>query len=88
MRPNLGKRVILLFVLFASTLYATSYEWHLKSNKENVYVNEAIEIEYTCIFEDQANLYVIEFAPEVKKNSAYRIFSLGVVEKIIDGRLQ
>ena len=86
MRRNLGKQLLLLSLLLVTSLYAGGYEWSLKSNKQSVYVNEAIELEYSCKFEDQANLYVIEFTPQEQKSSEYRIFSLGVVEKIREGK--
>ena len=74
-------------LLIISTLLSANqpYSWALKSSKSSVYVNEAVEIEYTCTFDDQGYLYVIEFYPD-KETRDYRLLPLGVVEKVIDGR--
>ncbi len=86
MRPNRG-RFLGLVLLFASALLFGSepYSWSLKTTKSSVYVNEAVEIEYTCRFQDQADLHVIEFTPE-GENDAYRLLPLGVIKKTTDGR--
>ena len=86
MRQNLGSLVGVLFLLFSTMLFAEApYVWSLKTSKSRVYVNEAVEIEYTCSFQDQAYLHVIEFTP-AKETPEYRLLSLGVVEKVIDGK--
>ena len=86
MRQNRG-RLLALALLFMSTVLiaAEPYTWSLKMSKNSVYVNEAVEIEYTCSFQDQAYLHVIEFTPE-QENEAYRLLPLGVIEKTTDGR--
>jgi len=86
MRPNRG-RFLGLVLLFASVLLFGNepYSWSLKTTKSSVYVNEAVEIEYTCHFQDQAYLHIIEFAPE-REHEAYRLLPLGVIEKTTDGR--
>ncbi len=86
MRPNRG-RLLSLVLLFISTLLFADvpYTWSLKTSKTGVYVNEAVEIEYTCTFNDQAYLHVIEFTPE-HETADYRLLPLGVVEKTTDGR--
>jgi len=86
MRQNRGKNIVWLLLIFSSFLFASQpYEWTLKSSKSSVYVNEAVEVEYTCTFENQGYLYVIEFAPP-KETAEYRLLPLGVVEKVVDGR--
>jgi len=76
--------IVLIFI--ASFVYASEpYVWSLKTNKSRVYVNEAVEIEYTCRFKDQGYLYAIEFNP-VGENDMYRLLSLGEVEQIKDGK--
>jgi len=76
--------IVLIFI--ASFVYASEpYAWSLKTNKSRVYVNEAVEIEYTCRFKDQGYLYAIEFNP-VGENDMYRLLSLGEVEQIKDGK--
>lgn len=86
MRQNRG-RFLGLVLLFASVLLFGSepYEWSLKTTKSSAYVNEAVEIEYTCRFQDEAFLHVIEFTPESETES-YRLLPLGVIEKRTEGR--
>lgn len=86
MKQNRGRALTLLLLLMGTLLFgADPYSWSLKTTKSSVYVNEAVEIEYTCRFTDRAFLHVIEFAPE-GENDAYRLLPLGVVEKVTDGR--
>ena len=86
MRQNLGSLLAVLLLLLASTVYANEpYTWSLKANKSSVYVNEAIAIEYTCDFQDQANLHVIELNI-AGENEEYRLLSQGVVETLQDGK--
>ena len=83
---NLGKFITIILFLQLAVWADTPYHWTLKSNKSSVYVNEAIEIEYTCHFDDKAFLYVIEFTPQNEKKRDYRILSLGVKEGVSDGK--
>jgi len=86
MRQSLGRVWGAIFLLIATCLYGGEpYSWSLKTNKSSVYVNEAVEVEYTCNFEDRAYLYVIEFNPE-GENEAYRMLPLGEVESIKDAK--
>ncbi len=86
MRQSRGSIWGVIFLFFASFLYGSGpYAWSLKTNKSGVYVNEAVEIEYTCSFEDKAYLYVIEFSPE-GETEEYRMLSLGETESIKDGK--
>jgi hypothetical protein len=82
MRQNRGRVWGAIFLLLATCVYGVEpYSWNLKTNKSSVYVNEAVEVEYTCSFEDKAYLYVIEFNPE-GENDEYRMLSLGETETI------
>lgn len=86
MRQNRGRLLSLLLLFISTFVFAdVPYIWSLKTTKTSVYVNEAVEIEYTCSFNDQAYLHVIEFTPE-DETADYRLLPLGVVEKTIDGR--
>ena len=86
MRQNRGSLWGVIFLFVASFVYGGEpYIWSLKTNKSSVYVNEAVEIEYTCDFEDKAFLYVIEFNPE-GENEAYRMLPLGEVENIKESK--
>ena len=86
MKQNRGSGWGLIFLFIASLVYGNApYAWSLKTNKSSVYVNEAVEIEYTCDFSDKAYLYVIEFAPE-GETDAYRMLSLGESEEIKDAK--
>ena len=82
MRQNRGSVWGAIFLFVATLLYGGEpYSWSLKTNKSSVYVNEAVEVEYTCNFEDRAYLYVIEFNPEGESDE-YRMLPLGEVETI------
>jgi len=86
MRPNRGRFLGLILLLASVLLFADEpYVWTLKTTKSSVYVNEAVEIEYTCSFQDQAYLHVIEFTPK-DETADYRLLPLGVIEKTRDGR--
>jgi len=86
MRPNHGRFLGLILLLTSVFLFADEpYVWTLKTTKSSVYVNEAVEIEYTCSFQDQAYLHVIEFTPK-DETAYYRLLPLGVIEKTRDGR--
>ncbi len=86
MRPNLGSLLAAVLLFLASAVYANEpYTWSLKADKSSVYVNEAIAIEYTCYFQDQAYLHVIELNI-AGENDEYRLLSQGVVETIHDGK--
>jgi len=85
MKKNLGRFLGVLLLLFINTLYASSYEWSLSANKDEAYVNEAIYLKYSCLYSDQAELYVIEFNPTTD-NEKYRIDILREDEKIVDGK--
>ena len=85
MKKNLGSLTALFLLLFVNTLNASSYEWRVGSNKNEAYVNEAIYLQYACVYSDQAGLYVIEFNPTVD-NENYRIDILREDEKIVDGK--
>lgn len=86
MRLNLGSVLGVILLLMASALNADEpYRWSLKSNKSSAYINEAIAVEYTCDFQDQANLHVIELNI-AGENDEYRLLSRGVVETVRDGK--
>jgi len=56
------------------------FTWSLKHSKSQLYMNEAVELEYTCRITKDAILYVIEFDPP-KESEQYRFFPLGVIKK-------
>ena len=86
MRQNRGSVIFLALLMFTTVLFAEApYRWTLKSTKQSVYVNEAVEVEFRCDFVDQGYLHVIEFTPE-KDTLEYRLLPLGVIEKTEEGR--
>ncbi|WP_345977080.1 hypothetical protein [Sulfurimonas sp. HSL3-7] len=86
MRQNRGSIWGVIFLFITSLVHGNEpYVWSLKTNKSSVYVNEAVEIEYTCNFSDKAYLYVIEFTPEGETDE-YRMLSLGEIENIKDAK--
>jgi hypothetical protein len=86
MRQSLGRVWGAIFLFVATFVYGGEpYSWSLTTNKSSVYVNEAVEVEYTCTFEDKAFLYVIEFNPEGESDE-YRMLPLGEVETIKESK--
>ena len=83
MKKNLGS--LILFLLFTTLLQASEYTWSVAVNKTQAYTNEAIHLHYTCMYNDNAELYVIEFNPTTD-NKNYKIEILREDEKIVDGK--
>lgn len=84
MKKNLIK--IILFLMFLQIqLVASTYEWRANINKTQIYVNEAVHLEYICTFSDIAELYVIDFNPVIKSEK-YTIKLLNKNEKILNGK--
>jgi len=68
-------------LLMGMSAYADQeFTWSLKHSKSQLYMNEAVELEYTCRITKDAILYVIEFDPP-KETEQYRFFPLGVIKK-------
>ncbi len=86
MRQSLGSFLGAILFFMSTLLYgAEPYTWSLSINKSRAYINEAIEFEYSCDFEDAAYLHVIELNI-VGENDRYRLLSLGEAETIKDGK--
>lgn len=84
MKNNLGK--ILIFFIFTSiNIHANEYMWSASINKEQVLVNEAVHLHYSCKFNSRDELHVIEFNP-VGKYKDYDVYLLSERESIIDGK--
>jgi hypothetical protein len=84
MRKNLG-RVLALFLIFSTTLFASSYRWKASANKLNVVTDEAVHLSYVCEFSDRAELFVIDFNPTTD-NEKYTIILLSESQKIRDSK--
>lgn len=79
-------RVLLLFLLFSPLyLYASTYIWSAHTSKKDIFVNEAVYINYSCEFSDRGELYVIDFNP-VTSNENYTIKPLSQTSKISNGK--
>ncbi|WP_415250468.1 hypothetical protein [Sulfurimonas sp.] len=63
--------------------YATDYKWSSSVNKKEAFVNEAIYLKYVCEYSDKAELYTIEFHPEVE-NEFYSIKLFSQKTKLVD----
>jgi len=84
MKHSPGKIVLLLLLIFgALSLEASTYLWEAHSKKSMLYMNEAVEVEYICRFDDEAYQYVIEFSPP-KEGEGYRMYRLSETERIIN----
>jgi len=85
MKRNLGRVMILFFLLTATIAFSGEYSWSSYVNKKDVVTNEAVYLKYVCEFVDESELYVIEFNPVVD-NDSYRIELLSESETIQDAK--
>ena len=83
MKRNLGKIILIFLILSQVALLASEYTWSMESSKHKVMTGEAVYLKYTCRFNDESELYSIEFNP-VTNNSEYRLELLSEKERIID----
>ncbi|RLA70971.1 MAG: hypothetical protein DRG24_06115 [Epsilonproteobacteria bacterium] len=82
MKHNLG-RILFLLLAFALSLSADTYSWEAQAKKSQLYLNEAVEVEYICRFEGEGYQYVIEFTPP-KEGDGYRMYRLSETERIVN----
>ncbi len=85
MKNNLGRFYIYFLLLLSLNAFASDYEWSVQSSKNEVFVNQAIHLKYTCSFSDRAELYSINFSP-LSKKGLYTIELLQKSEEFIDGK--
>ncbi len=83
MKLNLGRLFLILFILYASQVFAQDYRWSASVNKTKAFVNEAIYLKYVCEFSDEGNLYTIGFNP-LKKRDKYELVLLKETQKVIN----
>jgi len=84
MKHSLGK-ILFLMIFGVLSLSASTYTWEANAKKSRLFMNEAVEIEYICQFNDEAYQYVIEFVPP-KKGDGYRLYRLSETERMINGK--
>lgn len=72
-----------LLLMVAVSLHA--YHWEVSAAKTDPYVNEAVQVVYTCTFDDAAMNYTIEFHPR-RQTPHYRLERLSEQESLTDGR--
>ncbi|MFT5661192.1 MAG: hypothetical protein ACI9TV_001838 [Sulfurimonas sp.] len=82
MKKSLGSFLI-LFLSFLS-LDASTYKWSSFVETEKAYVGEAIYIKYLCEFDDNGELYIIDFEP--RSSDLYDVILLRRDEKLRDGK--
>ena len=59
-------RVLLVYlVFFTSYLSALDYEWSASISKKTALVNEAVYLKYVCSFNQDEELYTIDFSPAI-----------------------
>ena len=83
MRKSLGS-FLLLTILLTFSLEASTYKWSSFVNKKKAYVGESIYLKYLCEFDDNGELYIIDFNP--RGNDLYEIVLLSKDEKIKNGK--
>jgi len=85
MKRNRGSVVFWIVWLFPLWLNAqTQYVWSAVQSKTQVAQEEALAVEYTCRFSNEAYEYIIVFTPPVE-TEAYRLVTEGTGEQIIEG---
>lgn len=82
MKKDLGKVLVLIFLLLQVNVFA--YTWQTSISKNKAYVNENIYLKYECSFEDRGELYTIDFNP--LNTPAYDLTLLNKKEKFKDGK--
>ena len=83
MRKNLGS-FLFLVTLLPIVISASTYKWSSFASKEKAYVGETVYIKYLCEFDDNAELYIIDFEP--RSNDLYDLVLLSKDEKLRDGK--
>ncbi|MBU0720067.1 BatD family protein [bacterium] len=82
MKKDLGRAIFFILFAWHVEVFASEYVWSAYTDKTQAVTNEAIYLKYVCDFDDEAELYVIEFNPVVD-NDLYTIKLLSENEKII-----
>lgn len=85
MKKGLGRAALALFWFLHVGLFASTYEWSVKANKGEAYINEAVHLEYVCTFSDGGALYAIDFNPE-GEHKEYVVKNLSRSERIAEGK--
>jgi len=85
MKKNLGRFLLLLFVVWHVEISASTYKWSATANKTSAKVNEAIYLKYVCEFSDLSELYTIEFNP-MRESDDYSLRLLKESEQIVDNK--
>ncbi|MCX6052521.1 MAG: hypothetical protein NTZ60_08410 [Campylobacterales bacterium] len=86
-RSNLifARSLLVFLALWHVELFASTYLWHVETDKKSAFVNEPIYLKYSCEFSDRAELYAIDFNP-VGENEKYSLKLLSQNTKVIDGK--
>jgi len=85
MKKHLGKIFIFIILFVEVTLYGSSYKWSANINKSEAVINEAVHLQYICEFDDNGELYMIDFNP-MGEYEKYRITLLKEDETLVDGK--
>lgn len=83
MRKSLGS-FLLLSILFSLSVYASTYKWSSFALTKKAYVGEAIYVKYLCEFDDDGQLYIIDFEP--RSSDLYDVILLKKDEKLRNGK--
>ena len=77
--------IFLFLLVFCFNGFASEYTWSSSVNKKEAFVYEAIYLQYVCSFNDKAELYTIDFHPEIE-NDFYTISLLSQKTKLVDNK--
>ncbi|MDB2562700.1 hypothetical protein N9X61_03765 [Sulfurimonas sp.] len=82
MKQSLGRLFVLLLLSISTS--ASTYQWTTFVTKTKAYVGEAVHIKYLCQFDDNGELYIIDFEPQ--STNLYDFILLTKSEKLVDGK--
>lgn len=78
-------KVFLFLLIVFTDIPAKEYSWSATASKQEAFVNEAIHLKFVCTFTDRAELYTIEFKPEME-NDFYRLELLTQSTSVKNGK--
>ena len=83
MKKSLGSFLFVFFIL-SLTVKASTYKWTEYVAKKDLYMGESTYVKYTCEFNDNGELFIIDFKP--KSNEKYRLDLLKESEVLQNGK--
>ena len=83
MKKSLGS-FLFFIILLSTSINASTYKWSSYVAKEKAYVGESVYVKYLCKFDDNGELYIIDFEP--RSSDLYDLILLSKDEILRDGK--